>query len=80
MKLTFGKYKGSEVEDLPQNYLEWLCENHSDTQIVSACRNEILCRKEPTKGITTKLPEAEFMSALAELLRKMRTNSLCQRR
>lgn len=25
--LTFGKYKGDDIEDVPSNYLQWLLEN-----------------------------------------------------
>ena len=27
MKITFGRYSGQDLEDLPTSYLEWLCEN-----------------------------------------------------
>lgn len=27
MKITFGKYKGEEIEDLPTDYIRWLLEN-----------------------------------------------------
>ena len=27
MKIHFGKYKGTDIEDLPTDYLRWLAEN-----------------------------------------------------
>jgi hypothetical protein len=27
MKLTFGKFKGEEIENVPTSYLNWLAEN-----------------------------------------------------
>lgn len=27
MKMTFGKYKGVELEDIPEDYLVWCLEN-----------------------------------------------------
>lgn len=29
-KLSFGKYKGIYMKDVPTNYLKWLIMNHSD--------------------------------------------------
>jgi len=26
MKMTFGKYKGQELDDLPDHYIQWLLE------------------------------------------------------
>lgn len=25
--LTFGKYKGQRIDEVPRSYLEWVCEN-----------------------------------------------------
>lgn len=31
MKLTFGKYEGRRIEDVPSHYLKWLVEEEIDT-------------------------------------------------
>lgn len=71
MKLTFGKYKGFDLEDIPTDYLSWISSTHDNESLKNACANELLRRKEPTKGITSKMIEAEFMSKLAALLEQM---------
>lgn len=66
-KITFGKHKGTDVLDLPTEYLEWL-----ETIVCGAFREEVKQeiekRKNPEKGVTTRLPESEFMEKLAGLL------------
>ena len=35
--LTFGKYAGKTLKDVPENYLQWLLENSKDETIKTAC-------------------------------------------
>jgi len=35
--MTFGKYTGKKMKELPQNYLEWLMENSKDETIKTCC-------------------------------------------
>lgn len=36
-KLTFGKYAGKSLSEVPENYLQWLFENTKDETIRTAC-------------------------------------------
>lgn len=36
-KLTFGKYTGKTLKEVPENYLQWLVENSKDETIKTAC-------------------------------------------
>lgn len=36
MKLTFGKYKDQEIEDIPTSYLEWMEINNTDLWRIEA--------------------------------------------
>ncbi len=33
MIMSFGKYKGDEIESLPEDYLRWIVENIEDDEI-----------------------------------------------
>lgn len=35
--LTFGKYSGKKLKELPQSYIQWLLENSKDETIKTAC-------------------------------------------
>ena len=37
VKLTFGKYAGKTLSEVPENYLQWLFENTKDETIRTAC-------------------------------------------
>ena len=37
VKLTFGKYAGKLLSEVPENYLQWLFENTKDETIRTAC-------------------------------------------
>ena len=37
LKLTFGKYAGKTLSEVPENYLQWLFENTKDETIRTAC-------------------------------------------
>lgn len=37
VKLTFGKYAGKSLSEVPENYLQWLFENTKDETIRTAC-------------------------------------------
>jgi uncharacterized protein (DUF3820 family) len=47
MKMTFGKYKGEELEDLPTYYLQWIAEN-LDTRaaLVKEAEEQLTLREE----------------------------------
>ena len=40
MKMPFGKHKGTDIEDLPTDYLKWLAENCDDDDICEAADAE----------------------------------------
>jgi hypothetical protein len=44
MRLTFGKHSGSDIRDVPREYLEWLLENNRQT--ASAVECELMRRDE----------------------------------
>lgn len=71
MKLTFGKYRGIDIEQLPSNYLNWLADSCSIGEVSKAAADELFKRKNPTLGVTVKIPEQEFMNKLATLLGEM---------
>lgn len=37
LKLTFGKYAGKTLSEVPENYLQWLFENTKDETVRTAC-------------------------------------------
>jgi hypothetical protein len=45
MKITFGKYKGQDVSDVPTSYLEWGVNNLSSANWVNAFENELKKRR-----------------------------------
>lgn len=40
MKMPFGKFKGTDIEDLPSDYLKWMAENVDDEDICCAADEE----------------------------------------
>ena len=44
--IQFGKYKGSKWEEIPNNYLEWIINNHADNQIKKIVKDEISKRNQ----------------------------------
>ena len=71
MKMTFGKYIGQEISDLPTSYMDWLIGNGMmPSDIHREVEREFHNRKNPTQGYTTKLPLTEFINQLGQLLNK----------
>lgn len=56
MKITFGKYKGRDMEDLPESYLKWLVnptnyfDNMNLSKEIQETAKNILLAKELLKG------------------------------
>jgi len=71
MKIPFGKYKGLELDEVPIDYLNWLSDQRLELELKNAVNKELQLRKNPTQGVTTKLPDVEFMNHLAALLEQM---------
>ena len=46
MRLTFGKYKGEDIEDIPSDYLKWLAENCEQDNIATAADEEYQWRED----------------------------------
>ena len=46
MIIPFGKYKGTNIEDLPSSYLKWLAENCDNDEICEAADEEYRWRKD----------------------------------
>lgn len=67
--LTFGKHKDSDIRDVPQSYLEWLCDNTKEGPTQQMCNEEL--RSRAGKSISTKHPRDVWMGKLAELVEKM---------
>jgi hypothetical protein len=46
MIMPFGKYHGTDIEDLPSSYLKWLAENCQDEDICEAADKEYSYRND----------------------------------
>lgn len=44
MKFNFGKHKGEDVEDVPDQYLEFIVEKFDEGHIQSECEKELKFR------------------------------------
>lgn len=40
MIIPFGKYKGTDIEDVPSSYLKWLSENCEDDEVREEAEKE----------------------------------------
>ena len=45
MKMPFGKYKGQDMEDLPDSYLLWLAENIESGAVLEEAENQLKLRE-----------------------------------
>lgn len=45
-KFSFGKHKGTAIEDTPSDYLVWITNNHDDNQLIDACQSELNYRND----------------------------------
>lgn len=46
MKMTYGKFKGQEIEDIPTSYIVWMLENTSPTaDIQKEMENQLAARR-----------------------------------
>jgi uncharacterized protein (DUF3820 family) len=51
----FGRHKGKPLSDVPEDYLDWVVQNHGDSRAVSAAQKELdrraslLVKTEPSK-------------------------------
>lgn len=43
-KLTFGKFKDTEIDEVPNTYLGWCVDNIKDAMVVDECRKELIQR------------------------------------
>lgn len=46
LKITFGKYRGYCVKDVPVDYLKWILLNHDNNNFCEIIKDELL-RREP---------------------------------
>ena len=46
IKMTFGKFKGRRIEDLPSSYVRWLAENCKLDYIATAADQEYSYREQ----------------------------------
>ncbi len=51
MKMPWGKYRGQDLEDVPDSYVRWLAENCEDAAIRDEAENEIKYRKDHNASI-----------------------------
>lgn len=58
--LTFGKYSGKTLKEVPESYIQWLLENSKDENIKTACR--FLVKKVTQDDVDLM---AEFSSLMA---------------
>lgn len=70
MKLEFGKYKGSDITEVPLGYLHWMNSN-CDMKYRLEAQEEILRRENPDHGKTTKKAELPWLEEFYVLLQKM---------
>ena len=70
MIILFGKYKGTEFSDLPTDYLHWI-EGNCEMKYRLEAQEELLRRKNPGSGKTTKKAELPWLEELYVLLQKM---------
>lgn len=58
MKITFGKHSGSEVEDLPDEYLRWFVDSVKETaqsrDLIVEMEREIVFRRTGRRVTTTR--------------------------
>ena len=74
--IEFGKYKGSDIQDVPSTYLEWLVENSKEGPTQQMCNNEL--RRRAGDSVSTKLPRDVWTQKLAALIDVIPDNLLNQ--
>lgn len=50
-RIKFGRHKGEKLEDLPEDYLDWLCENlesgkFNNDAVVEECQKQLKMKRE----------------------------------
>jgi hypothetical protein len=55
MKLTFGKYKGQDIGDVPEDYLVWAANNLQNNTIVKAIKAELAKRSDVESSMRSAL-------------------------
>jgi hypothetical protein len=46
VKITFGRFAGQDLEDLPTSYLEWICENiEGRAELVKEAETQLTLRR-----------------------------------
>ncbi len=43
-KLTFGKFKDTEIDEVPNSYLSWCVDNLKQEDVVEECKKELIQR------------------------------------
>jgi hypothetical protein len=56
-RLKFGRHKGEKLEDLPEDYLEWLAENldvekYNNAAVIEECQKQLLLKQ--GQGVSRK--------------------------
>ena len=74
--IEFGKYKGSDIQDVPSTYLEWLVENSKEGPTQQMCNNEL--RRRQGDSVSTKLPRDVWTQKLTALIDVIPDNLLNQ--
>ena len=71
MILTFGKFKGSYIQDVPDSYLLWLVDQEwlYDT-VRDEVEMELLARKVPHNAPSPKMPDNSHVAAIYKMLAK----------
>src|SRR5690348_7461465 len=70
MKISFGKYRGQEISDLPSSYLEWLLEENVaiGPSLRIEAKEEIARRKNPSAGVIKKYDSMTGENKLIEVI------------
>jgi hypothetical protein len=58
--LTFGKYKGSDLSEVPKDYLEWGVSKLDSSKWRKEFQNELDCRKNETQHLLNTDPDKLF--------------------
>jgi uncharacterized protein (DUF3820 family) len=58
MKMPFGKYKGQDLDDLPEGYLQWIAENvEGHAALVQEAEDQLTMKR--GEGVVRKTGEAK---------------------
>lgn len=50
VRMPFGKYKGELLENIPSDYLMWICDNLENERLVDEAQNQLDLRN--GKGVS----------------------------